>query len=389
MTMDLISRRAFLNRGLAAGVGLGMAGLSRASAQAGIEVADLRVISLQPNLYHGWPTVACCENGQLIVAYSGSREGHVCPFGRAEIVRSHDNGETWTWPQVVGDSVIDDRDAGVLETRSGALLVTSFTSLAYEGALNNAIAAEGAGWDPGRFRRWKAAHARTDAEGRKRALGVWAFRSTDGGLTWSERIDSLVNSPHGPIQLSDGRLLYAGCDLWRPGRKVAVAQSLDDGISWELLSEIEPREGDEAGRYHELHAVEASDGRIVVQIRNHNTQNDQETLQCESEDGGKTWSKPRAIGVWGLPSHLLRLADGRLLMTYGHRRKPFGNQARVSEDGGRSWSEPLALSADGIGGDLGYPSTAQLQDGSLVSVWYEVMAGSGNAVLRQARWRLT
>jgi hypothetical protein len=85
---------------------------------------------------------------------------------------------------------------------------------------------------------------------------------------------------------------------------------------------------------------------------------------------------------------LLRLRDGRLLMTYGHRRPPLGNQARTSEDGGRTWSPPMILSADGTSTDLGYPSTAQLADGSLVSVWYELLAGSPRAVLRQARWSL-
>lgn len=97
---------------------------------------------------------------------------------------------------------------------------------------------------------------------------------------------------------------------------------------------------------------------------------------------------PHSIGVWGLPSHLIRLKDGRLLMTYGHRRPPFGNQARLSSDEGRTWSEPMIISGDGITGDLGYPSTAQLDDGSLLTVWYEVMKGSPYAVLRQARWTL-
>ena len=97
---------------------------------------------------------------------------------------------------------------------------------------------------------------------------------------------------------------------------------------------------------------------------------------------------PEPIGVWGLPSHLLRLKDDRLLMSYGHRRKPLGNQARLSEDGGRTWLAPMILSGDGITGDLGYPSTVQLDDGSLVSVWYERMKGSPRAVLRMARWSL-
>ena len=76
-------------------------------------------------------------------------------------------------------------------------------------------------------------------------------------------------------------------------------------------------------------------------------------------------------------------------MSYGHRRKPFGNQARISDDGGKTWSEPITISADGAGGDLGYPSTVELGDGSLLTVWYEKPAGSSPAGLRQARWMLT
>ena len=125
-----------------------------------------------------------------------------------------------------------------------------------------------------------------------------------------------------------------------------------------------------------------------MQILNHNPKNNRETLQTESKDGGNTWSEPHSIGVWGLPSHLLRLKDGRLLMSYGHRRKPYGNQARVSDDHGKTWSEPITISGDGAGHDLGYPSTVQVDDGSLVTVWYEKFAGSTLAVLRQATWRI-
>ena len=148
------------------------------------------------------------------------------------------------------------------------------------------------------------------------------------------------------------------------------------------------REGDSSAEYHELHAVEAPSGKIVVHIRNQNPKNDRETLQAESSDGGKTWSVPQSIGVWGLPSFLLRLRDGRLLMSYGHRRAPLGNQARISEDEGKSWNEAIAISADATSGDLGYPSTVQLNDESLLTVWYEKLQGSSHAVLRQAHWSL-
>ena len=46
------------------------------------------------------------------------------------------------------------------------------------------------------------------------------------------------------------------------------------------------------------------------------------------------------------------------------------------------------VSGDGPGGDLGYPSTVELADGTLLSVWYEVIKGSPHAVLRQAHWKL-
>ncbi len=75
-------------------------------------------------------------------------------------------------------------------------------------------------------------------------------------------------------------------------------------------------------------------------------------------------------------------------MSYGFRRKPYGNQARISDDHGVSWSEPLTISDDGVGGDLGYPSTVELDDGSLLTVWYEKMNDSAQAVLRQAHWSI-
>ena len=92
-------------------------------------VEQTTVISHQPDLYHGWPTLARRADGQLLLVCSGGREAHVCPFGRVELMRSDDDGQSWTWPRVLMDGAIDDRDAGVLETDQGTILVTTFTSL--------------------------------------------------------------------------------------------------------------------------------------------------------------------------------------------------------------------------------------------------------------------
>ena len=353
---------------------------------------ETRVISKHPDLYHGWPTLARRSNGELVLVCSGGREAHVCPFGRVEMMRSKDGGGSWNWPRVLMDSATDDRDAGVCETQQGSLLVTTFTSLAYVNYLKEAkpgTRGRFMEWTDERIAAWQAAHERMPAADREGMLGTWMLRSTDGGVMWSAPYRVPVNSPHGPIPLSDGRMIYAGKRLWHEKRRIGVADSHDDGRTWRWLAEIPTRDGDDFTEYHELHIVEAANGRLVVHIRNHNKKNERETLQTESEDGGRTWSVPHPIGVWGLPSHLLRLSDGRLLMSYGHRREPFGNQARLSEDDGDSWSPAMTISSDGVGVDLGYPSTVELEDGSLVTVWYERMAGSRYAVLRQAKWRIS
>jgi len=355
----------------------------RALAQPRARIESIEIISQQPEYYCGWPTLARRANGELLAVWSGGRERHVCPFGRVEMIRSRDGGRNWSWPQVLMDTPIDDRDAGVLVTAKGTVLVTTFTSLAYEKSLENT-----ADWPAERLARWQALERGTTEAERKSLLGTWMLRSTDGGMLWSSPYRVPLNSPHGPIELSDGRLFYAGKQLWSEKKECGVCESTDDGLSWRWLTHLPVRAGDSAEAYHELHAVETADKRILVQIRNHNKANAGETLQCESSDGGRTWSEPRAIGVWGLPSHLLRLSDGRLLMTYGYRRAPFGNQVRLSEDHGRTWSQPITISDDGMGGDLGYPSTVELAAGQFATLWYERMKASPKAVLRLARWSI-
>ncbi len=386
----LFSRRDFA-RVSAASTTLAMGHkLSAAQRRPRAQVHETRVISATPDLYCGWPTLTRRADGQLIVVFSGGREQHVCPFGRVDMMRSDDDGQSWTWPRTLMDGPIDDRDAGIMETAHGTLLVTTFTSLAYQShELDRARGkkpGEGSAWPPERLERWLAVHDRLNDSQRQAELGQYMIRSIDGGVTWSQRYSSIVNSPHGPIQLADGRLLYAGVRLWDENRDVGVCVSSDDGQSWQWLGDIPARPGDDNKHYHELHAVEAADGRIVVHIRNHNSANNREILQSESTDGGEHWTIPRPIGVWGLPSFLTRLSDGRLLMSYGYRRKPFGNLARTSDDHGASWSDPLTVSDDGSGVDLGYPSTVELADGSLLSVWYERLSDSPRAVLRQAHW---
>ena len=64
--------------------------------------------------YFGWPSIARQADGTLIVAASGFRNQHVCPWGRTVVCKSHDDGATWSAPIVVNNTPLDDRDAGVI-----------------------------------------------------------------------------------------------------------------------------------------------------------------------------------------------------------------------------------------------------------------------------------
>ena len=77
--------------------------------------------------YFGWPSIARMEDGTLAVAASGPRHTHICPWGKDSVTYSYDYGRTWTEPDIVQDSPLDDRDAGIISLGGKALLLTWFT----------------------------------------------------------------------------------------------------------------------------------------------------------------------------------------------------------------------------------------------------------------------
>ncbi len=67
---------------------------------------------------------------------------------------------------------------------------------------------------------------------------------------------------------------------------------------------------------------------------------------------------------------LLRLADGRIVLSYGNRCiNNFGIDARISRDDGATWGAPIRL-ANRTRHDGGYPSNVQLADGRIVTAFY-------------------
>ena len=281
-----ISRRRFLqgtSAGLLASAFVSPKSRVHAAEAPAYEIQEIKLIARHPGIYYGWPTVGINhQTNELYVVASGGREAHVCPFGRVDFFRSKDLGETWTWPQTILDGPTDDRDSGILVTSKGTLLVTTFTADGYLAILDEELARRQRGetpeFDDEKLARWLAVKARMTSEDRKKELGCWMIRSTDNGITWSAKYAPPLNSPPEPIECSDGRLLYPGRDFYEKTPIMGVAESTDDGETWNVLSMIPPRQGENAGFCHELHGVEAADGTIVVQIRNHNRNNEGETL---------------------------------------------------------------------------------------------------------------
>ena len=338
------------------------------------------VICKQSNRYIGWPTVAKTADGRILVAFSGDRDEHICPYGKTFLVHSDDMGNSWSEPVLINNTPLDDRDAGILVLKSGVIVISWFTSLAFEidefhawikddinGRCNHTKSA------------WKETSAKITNLERAKWLGNWTRRSMDGGKTWEEPVLTAVTAPHGPVQLTDGRLLYVGNLEYtgQPANRVCVEESRDEGKRWKLIGEI-TLPLDKTIEFCEPHACEVSADKIIVVLRKNCDVEKRGMYQTESIDGGYTWSQPKeipdknALPIKGYPPHLLKLQDGRILLSYGYRLEPFGERALMSHDKGETWDveNEIAIS-NAPNGDLGYPSSIELSDGRVLTVYYQ------------------
>ena len=343
------------------------------------------VICKQENRYIGWPSVGRRIDGEILAVFSGDRDAHVCPFGKTQLVRSRDGGYRWSDPETINNTPLDDRDAGIVVLASGEILVSWFTSLAFEG--QEARSRLGA-LD---LARWDRHAARITKEQRRRWLGNWTVRSTDGGWTWEEPVRTVGSAPHGPTQLADGRLLYLGCIIHgKPG--LTAEESTDQGHSWRVIGKVPVPSDKDVAHLYEPHVCQLADGNLVGLFRyqppgEHSRHHLQQT---ESDDGGKTWSRLHTTPMWGHPPHLTRLKDGRLLATYGYRRPPYGQRACLSADGGATWDigREIVIRDDAPSADLGYPASVEMEGGAILTVYYQQEYAGEKTSLMATRWQL-
>ncbi len=344
--------------------------------------------------YFGWPSVVRLDDGTLVVASSGLRAEHICPWGKTVLNVSRDDGATWSDPRVIQDSMIDDRDAGVVNLGGGKLLVSWFRSDTRKYA--------DAGWLPEAERKtWADVFKDWTDETVESLLGSWVMLSDDAGASWGEPIRVPVSAPHGPILLRNGDLLYLGklYGTWNDmGESViTAARSADGGRTWDTLASVPVAPHTDPVNYHEPHVVELPSGRLIgmIRIQDHSGKTIEAAgipsfslMQTESDDGGCTWTPARPLGFHGSPPHIIRHSSGVLVLTYGCRQAPFGQRVAFSYDDGATWEHDWIIRDDGPDGDLGYPATVELADGSLYSIYYQKAAGGEKCSLLWSKWRL-
>ncbi len=348
--------------------------------------------------YFGWPTVAVLQDGTLLVASSGLRSEHVCPWGKTVLNISTDGGQIWSPPRVINNSPLDDRDAGILNLGGDKLLVTWFTSInrqyLEDEGVRNWLGVE-------EVNSWRETLANISETQISDHTGSWIMLSADRGAAWSAPIRVPVSTPHGPIHLSSGDLLYLGkpYESWADMENGAITAvcSEDGGMSWKRLGQVPVYPATDPANYYEPHVVELPSGRLLGMIRIEDVPGKElkgagipsfSLMQTMSEDGGNTWSTAQPLGFHGSPPHLLRHSSGILVLTYGYRLAPFGQRVAFSRDEGDTWDHDWALRDDGLDFDLGYPSTVELVDGSLFTVYYQKIAGDNKCSLLWSRWNL-
>jgi sialidase-1 len=283
--------------------------------------------------YHTYriPSIIATQKGTLL-AFAEARRVGAGDAGDIDLVlkRSQDGGRSWSSIQIVGDNGPNTfgNPCPVVDATTGTVWL---------------LTTQNRGTD-----REKDIIAGTSRTSRT----VWVMKSEDDGLTWSTPAEITASVKHadwtwyatGPgvgIQVRSGRLVIpanhaeAGSGIHRSH----IFFSDDHGKSWKLGA------SSEAGT-NESQAVELSDGRLMLNMRNHPPGSENFRMVATSTDRGETLSKAsadRALIEPPAQASLLRLTTDK---THDRNRLLFANPAstqrerltlRLSYDEGASW----------------------------------------------------
>ena len=274
--------------------------------------------------------------------------------GRAMIIRSEDEGRSWSQPATMIDTPWDDRHPNFVELPDGTILATFFTT-------------------PGQGDVFSQPEL---------ARHVGLIRSTDGGRTWEQQprrlpspfASTATDGP--PIVLDDRSVLlavYGYVDEGEP-KRLGVFRSTDNGNSWKLLSILKTEH-----HLQEPSVAQLPDGRLVMMAR-------PEGSIMWSDDRGETWTDPVNFGMRMYEPGLVVLQDGTLLCLHGSYGGS-GFRAIFSTDGGQTWIAPSDKHGFAVDArTYGYGKGILLPDGSVYAVYIHTGGHRTKDAQRNAIW---
>ncbi len=315
------------------------------------------IIYREPGRFGGWPA----NNGiwvwdnEIVVGFmqgyfKNNEHGHAIDSQKPSVLRfarSTDGGETWNI-EVPSFLDAEGKEQGGTDCPGGLDLTTP----------NSAVALRMVSSSRG-FSRFYYSENRAHTW-----QGPYKLPTFDRkGI--AARTDYIVDGKH---ELT--AFITASKEDGREGRVLCI-RTKDGGKTWDLVSWIGP---EPQGFSIMPSSVRLSPTRILTTIRREEGP-DHFIDAWVTDDNGATWSfLNRAVGNTGgsvgNPPSMIKLPDGRLVMTYGFRSAPYGIRARISKDDGRTWGREILLRDDAGTWDLGYPRTVQRADGKVVTVYY-------------------
>lgn len=361
-------------------------GLGLVAASISAQILEVKRLSAEHNVVvkaGGYFPVMVRRGDELIAVYR-TGGSHVDVRGELSISRSPYAKPRWSDPELVlSEAGKDHRNPAFGVAKDGTLV------LAYTIATNY------------------APDGKKTLKGGLKFLGVLVIRSADGGRTWDEptKIELFQSddlSAYGRIlTLADGTMLmnvyskeylFNGrpggaapnpCEIeGRAGKRCYISyvvRSTDNGKSWGKPSLV-------AGAYNETALLE-SKGTIYAMAR---SMPGSHLALLRSTDGGRSFGSRRVLTKDNEhPADLIELRDGRLLLTYGERNRPFGVRAAVLSREGDVRRE-FILHDTALNTDCGYPTSLELADGRVLTLFYQVEDldnAPASATARTVIWR--
>ena len=275
-------------------------------------------------------------DGRLLLALCRERRDADPPRYYLHVHESTDTGRSWT--EVAATDLIG-KEPSLLTLPDGAVLMT----------------AQDADFSRGHRRR------------------PFVARSDDAGRSWQIiRRLTFGNYPRNVLLENDGSLLFLRP---LPDANLQLCRSSDGGRTWTFSDVTVAWPPSERNSIWETSVVQLDDGTFVAALRRQipDTKGEgfQDAVITRSTDNGASWSAPQPlVATAEVHANLLKLRDGRLLVSYSSYHLPYGAYAQISRDGGRTWDDEqsirLSLSADIY---VGWPVTIQLPDATLITAY--------------------